>query len=55
MGGGGKFQSNAGNQLKAVILGNGPETKIFHVGLAQCSFSKMVAFNWLPDFGSNAP
>ena len=35
----------------------GPETKIFHPGLVNLSsnFHKMAAFNWLPDFRSNAP
>ena len=35
----------------------GPETKIFHPGLVNSSsnFHKMAAFNWLPDFRSNAP
>ena len=35
----------------------GPETKIFHPGFVNLSsnFHKMAAFNWLPDFRSNAP
>ena len=35
----------------------GPETKIFHPGLVNLSsnFHEMAAFNWLPDFRSNAP
>ena len=35
----------------------GPETKTFHPGLVNLSsnFRKMAAFNWLPDFRSNAP
>ena len=35
----------------------GPETKLFHPGLVNLSsnFHKMAAFNWLPDFRSNAP
>ena len=34
-----------------------PETKIFHPGLVKLpsNFRKMAAFNWLPDFRSNAP
>ena len=35
----------------------GPETEIFHPGLVNLpsNFRKMAAFNWLPDFRSNAP
>ena len=35
----------------------GPETKIFHPGLVNLpsNFRKMAAFNWLPEFRSNAP
>ena len=35
----------------------GPETKIFHPGHVNLpsNFRKMAAFNWLPDFRSNAP
>ena len=50
----------ASNFLSASRLSNfgkGPETKIFHPGLVNLSsnFHKTAAFNWLPDFRSNAP